>query len=122
MGRGRYVDDHGRRDDAFLVILRSPHAHASIVAIDTVAAAAMPGVLAVLTSEAEAGAGFGTFSNRIRRQRADGAPMFEPPRHLLAKGRVRHVGEAVAAIVAASEAEARDAAEQIVVEYRALPA
>ncbi len=121
-GAGRYVDDHGRPDDAFLVILRSPHPHAVIVASDTAAAASMPGVLAVLTGEAEAAAGFGTFSNRIRRERADGTPMFEPPRHLLARERVRHVGEAVAAIVATSESEARDAADHVVIEYRALSA
>jgi carbon-monoxide dehydrogenase large subunit len=121
-GCGRYVDDHRRDGAAHLVLLRSPHAHARILSVDASAARAMPGVLAALTAEDEAREGFGTFSNRIRRQRADGSPMFEPPRHLLARGTVRHVGEAVAAIIATSEAAARDATERIDITYEALPA
>jgi carbon-monoxide dehydrogenase large subunit len=78
-------------------------------------------VLAVLTGEDAAREGFGTFSSRVMRKRPDGRPNVVPPYRVLALERVRHVGDAVAAIVAETVAEAKDAAELIEVEYAALP-
>ncbi|HUA53488.1 MAG TPA: xanthine dehydrogenase family protein molybdopterin-binding subunit [Candidatus Sulfotelmatobacter sp.] len=120
-GLGRYTDDFRPTDQAALVVLRSPHAHARIVRIDTGAARAAPGVLAVLTGEDAAREGFGTFSSRVTRKRPDGRPNVVPPYRVLALERVRHVGDAVAAVVAETVAEAKDAAELIEVEYEALP-
>jgi len=119
-GRGRYTGDLRLPGEAHLAAVRSPHASARIVSIDTTAALAMPGVLCVLTGR-DLGA-LGTFPSRIRRNGADGKPMFEPPRRVLPIEAVRHVGEAVAVVVAETPALARDAAERVEVEYAALPA
>jgi CO/xanthine dehydrogenase Mo-binding subunit len=97
------------------VVLRSPHAHARIVALDAAAARAMPGVRLVLTGAELRQAGFGTLPC------PPGAPMVSPlvvpPRHALALDTVRHVGEPLALVLAASPMQARDAAEAIAVEY-----
>ncbi|HTV46259.1 MAG TPA: xanthine dehydrogenase family protein molybdopterin-binding subunit [Stellaceae bacterium] len=121
-GHGRYVDDAGRHDDARGWVLRSPHAHARIVGIDTIRAKAAPGVLAVLIGEDLRRRGLGTLMPGIRRRRRDGSPAFVCPQPLLAQGRVRYVGDPVAFIVADTLDQARDAAELIQVDYQLLPA
>jgi carbon-monoxide dehydrogenase large subunit len=122
-GLGRYTDDIRPPGQAALVVLRSPHAHARITAIDTAAARAAPGVLAVLTGADAAREGFGTFSSRVVRKRPDGkGPNVVPPYRVLALERVRHVGDAVSAVVAETVAQAKDAAELIEVAYAPLQA
>lgn len=119
-GFGRYQDDFSLPGQAYAVFVRSPHAHAAIRAIDTAAAMAGPGVLAVLTGEDVARDGLGTMAMRLQRKRPDGSPMFAPPHPGLARGRVRHVGDPLAMVVAESLAEAKDAAELVAVDYQPL--
>lgn len=121
-GNGQYVDDIDQPDAARAYFLRSPHAHARIVAIDTEAARGLPGVIAVLTAEdylADGGQavpyGFHRPVNTL------GVESFFPTRMPLAHGRVRFVGDGVALIVAETLNLARDAAELIDVTYDALP-
>lgn len=121
-GAGRYADDVHLAHAAHAVILRSPHAHARIVAIDTRAAAAMPGVLAVLTGRDAQADGLGVIPCLIPVVNRDGTGRAETPRPILAVDRVRHVGDPVAVVVAESLARAKDAAEAIVVDYAPLPA
>lgn len=119
-GQGRYTDDLSEAADGHLVFVRSPYPHARIRAVDAEAARAMPGVRTVLTGAdlADAptiavGAGF---------KRADGSDCATPPRPALARETVRYVGEAVAAVVADSLQQARDAAEAVFADYEELPA
>ena len=121
-GEGRFADDVSAPGQAHLVFLRSPHAHARIRGIDAVAAAAMPGVLAVVTGADLLRAGVKPLPSSADFRRADGSPSASPPRHALGVDSVRFVGEAVAAIVAESKHQARDAAEAIEVDYGMLPA
>jgi carbon-monoxide dehydrogenase large subunit len=121
-GRGRYTDDIALPRQSHLYVLRSPHGAARIRGIDTAPARAMPGVLAVLTGADAAADGLGTFSSQVPRKRPDGSPNFVPPYRVLALHRVHHVGEPVAAVIAESSAEARDAAEAVVVDWEILPA
>ncbi len=121
-GRGRFVDDCGGADLAHLVFVRSPHAHATITAIDGAAATAMPGVLAVLTGAELVAAGVKPLPHSTDFKRADGSPGLAPPQHALAVDVVRYVGEAVAAVVATSRPAAQAAAESIDVRYAPLPA
>ena len=120
-GLGQYTDDISLPRQTCLYVLRSPHAAARIRGIDTSGALAAPGVLAVLTGADVVAAGFGTFASRVPRKRADGSPSFVPPYRPLAVERVQHVGDPVAAIVAETLAEAKDAAELIAVDYDVLP-
>ncbi|WP_424813730.1 xanthine dehydrogenase family protein molybdopterin-binding subunit [Roseococcus sp. YIM B11640] len=119
-GRGQYTDDINRPGQAYAWILRSPHAHARIGAVDTSAAAGMPGVLAIYTSADLAGIGGLPCGWQIHSK--DGSPMAEPKHPVLAEGKVRHVGDPVAVVVAETRSQARDAAEAIQVDYQALPA
>ena len=121
-GRGRYLDDVDAPRQARAFVLRAPHAHADIVAIDAAAARAMPGVLAVLTGEELAARGLGTVRAAVPSRRADGSPGFKTPQPLLARGRVRMAGQAVAFVVAETVDLAKDAAERIAVDYAPLPA
>jgi aerobic carbon-monoxide dehydrogenase large subunit len=121
-GHGRYVDDLDLPHQAHASMLRSPHAHAEIRAIDTTAAAAAPGVLAVLTGEDLARDGIGTIPCVSVVQNRDGSAPVLPPRPAIARERVRHVGDTVAMVVAESVAAARDAAEFVAVDYAPLPA
>ena len=121
-GTGRFTNDENLPGQAHLVFLRSPHAHARIVSIDTSAARALPGVLAILTGEDVAAAGLKSLGVALPFKRPDGSDLAAPPRPILAQGLVRFVGEAVAAIIAESPAAARDAAEAIMVDYEELPA
>ncbi|HLY56783.1 MAG TPA: xanthine dehydrogenase family protein molybdopterin-binding subunit [Stellaceae bacterium] len=118
-GGGRYIDDVPEPAAAIGFVLRSPHAHARILGIETAAARAVPGVVAVYTAADLAADGVGpipamTVANR------DGSPAAAPPRLVLATDRVRHVGDQVAFIVAETMEAARDAAELVEVDYEAL--
>src|SRR6202011_4383534 len=115
-GRGRYLDDIVRPRQAHAVFLRSPHAHAVIRAIDTQAAAAAPGVIAVLTGADLAADGLGTVPCVSGLTNRDGSPAVLPPRPAMVADRVRHVGDTVAMVVAENSAAARDAAELIAVD------
>src|SRR5438270_4061442 len=121
-GEGRYSDDWNRPGQAYCWIVRSPYAHGILRGIDTEAAREVPGVLAVYTAADLAAGGIGELPARQVMNNRDGTPMLTPVRHALATDKVRHVGEAVAAVVAATLAEAKDAAEAVEVEIEPLPA
>ncbi|MDA0240410.1 MAG: xanthine dehydrogenase family protein molybdopterin-binding subunit, partial [Proteobacteria bacterium] len=120
-GKGRYTDDVKLARQAHGVFLRSPHAHADIVRIDTSAAEALPGVIAILTGADYADDKLGEVTGISPQKRRDGSPMYRPPRPALTRDRVHHVGHAVALIVAESINQAKDAAEAIDIEYAPLP-
>ena len=121
-GRGNYLDDINRRHQAYAFMLRSPHAHATIRAVDTAAALSAPSVLAVYTGADLARDGIGTIPCLSAVTNRDGSPSAMPPYPAIARDRVRHVGDTVAMVVAESIAAARDAAELIAVDYEPLPA
>jgi carbon-monoxide dehydrogenase large subunit len=121
-GGGRYVDDVSLPGMVFGYVLRSPHAHAKMNAIDTRAAAQAPGVLAVLTGADWEADGMGSLPVGSGRKRPDGSPLFAPPLPPLVQGRVRRVGDYVAFVVADSLNAAKDAAELIEIDYEILPA
>jgi carbon-monoxide dehydrogenase large subunit len=121
-GRGRFTDDVKLPFAAHGVFLRSPHAHAEIKGIETGAARAMPGVLLVLTGEDYQADGLGFVRGISPGKLRDGSPMFRPDRPGLTNDRVRHVGQAVALVIAESIDQAKDAAEAILVDYDPLPA
>jgi carbon-monoxide dehydrogenase large subunit len=121
-GQGRFTDDVFLDRQTHAVFLRSPHAHAAIRSIDASAAEAMPGVLAILTGDDYAKDGLGHVRGLSPAKRRDGSNMFRPPRPALARDKVRHLGQAVALVVAETVAQARAALESIVVDYDVLPA
>src|ERR1700737_4928386 len=94
-GRGRYLDDIGRPRQAYAFMLRSPHAHAQIRAVDTAAALSAPGVLAVYTGEDLARDGLGTIPCLSGVTNRDGSPSAVTPHPAIARDRVRHVGATV---------------------------
>ena len=121
-GLGRYSDDVGLPHEAHAVLVRSPHAHARIRAIETRGALDAPGVLAVLTAADLAADGVGNLPTDRGRKRRDGSPAFPTPRPALARERARHAGDPVALVVAGTRAQAVDAAERVRVDYEPLPA
>jgi carbon-monoxide dehydrogenase large subunit len=120
-GRGLFADDVALPHQAVLQFLRSPHPHARISSIDVAAARALPGVIAIVTGKDLVAAGVKPLVQSGDFRRADGSPTAAPPQHVLAVDVVRHAGECVAAIVAESAHQARDAAEAIDVRYEPLP-
>ena len=120
-GDGRYTDDIHIEGEAVGFILRSPHAHAEIGAIDTAVALAVPGVLAIYTAEDLARDDIGDIRCLTPMPGKGGAKQIMPPHPVLARERVRHVGDPVAFVVAETLAQARDAAELIEIDYRELP-
>ncbi len=110
-GKGKYTADISVKDQTFAAFARSSVAHGRINSIDIAAAEAMPGVLAVLTGEDFAEVG-GNPAGWLITSR-DGEPMKEPKRSPLAIGKVRHVGDAYAAVIAETAAQARDAVEAL---------
>jgi carbon-monoxide dehydrogenase large subunit len=114
-GGGRYVADHQPAGALHAVVVRSPHAHARF-ALDASKVRAMPGVRLVLTGEDTAGLGPLPMQAAI-----DGVDIWSPPHAVLAKDEVRHVGDAVAFVVADTLEQARDAAEALEVEWQPLP-
>jgi len=121
-GLGRYVDDVAVVGLARAYVLRSPHAHARIRAISTDRARTLPGVLLVLTGSDRELRALGLQRPWHARKRRDGSPAFISPQPLLARARVRYVGDPVALIVAQTLAQAKDAAEAIEIDYEPLPA
>jgi aerobic carbon-monoxide dehydrogenase large subunit len=123
-GKGTYTDDINRPGQLQAYLLRSPHAHAEIASIDTAKAKAAPGVAAIFTGAdlQIADKPLGGLPCGWLITSKDGSPMKEPPRPLLAQGKVRHVGDPVAVVVAATRAEAEAAAELVEIGYRELPA
>ncbi len=121
-GAGRYVADWNLPGQAYGYFLRSDRPHAEIVSIDASAALAMPGVVAVLTGEDIAAAGYGSLTAAAPMKGRGGAELRRPNHPMLAQRRVRYVGEPVALIVAESAALAQDAAEAVTVEFHDLPA
>ena len=121
-GQGRYLDDLAFDGVTYAVVLRSPHAHAEIRAIDSAAAKTMPGVLALLTAADAQADGLKPLLPYIDANTVTGEPFAFMPQPLLAEGKVRYVGEPVALIIAESRDQALDAAEQVAVDYVPLPA
>jgi len=121
-GRGRYVADIDLVRQAYAVFAFSPHAHARIRSIEKTAAEQMPGVFAVLTGEDWAADGLGTLDPEVMAEDMGGPAGIRTKRPPLAQGRVRYVGERVAVVIAATEPEAREAAELVSVDYEILPA
>jgi carbon-monoxide dehydrogenase large subunit len=121
-GEGRYTDDVNLADQVYAVMVRSKIAHGVLKGIDTKAASAMPGVLAILTHADLEAAGFGPLKCPMNIPQRDGSPMKTPPRPSLAKGKVRFVGEAVACVVAGTAVQAKDAAEAVELDIEELPA
>jgi carbon-monoxide dehydrogenase large subunit len=120
-GRGQYVDDVAPAGTAWCAFVRSPHAHARIRDLSTSAAAAMPGVLLVLTAEHWRRAGLGELTVVHPMPFSDGRPMNGAPRPAFASGKVCHVGDIVAAVIAESRFAAEDGAEAVAVDYEPLP-
>jgi carbon-monoxide dehydrogenase large subunit len=121
-GEGRYTDDINLAGQVHAVMVRSKIAHGVLKGIDTQAARAMPGVLAVLTHADLDAAGFGPLKCEMNIPDRDGKPMKTPPRPSLARGKVRYVGEAVACVVAETAVQAKDAAEAVELDIEELPA
>ena len=121
-GRGNYMDDFKRGDDSSAHFVRSPHAHANIKSVDTKAALASPGVVAILTGEDLAADEIGSLICGWNVASKDGSDMKAPAHPALAKDRVRYVGDAVAIVIAETKEQARDGAEKVVVDYDVLAA
>ena len=121
-GAGQYTDDVVMPRQTFAVFLRSPYAHARIKSIDTTKASQADGVVRIFTGADLAEAKVGGLPCGWLIHSKDGSPMKEPPHPVLAQGKVRHVGDQVAMVVAESILQAKDAAELIDVEYDELPA
>jgi carbon-monoxide dehydrogenase large subunit len=119
-GTGQYTNDVSMPRQTCAYFLRSPHAHAAIRSIDVVKAKTLPGVVEIFTGADLTGVNGLPCGWLITG--TDGKPMNEPPHPVLAQGKVRYVGDAVALVIAESIAEAKDAAEQIGVDYDVLPA
>lgn len=120
-GAGCFVADVTLPGELHCVLVRSPHAHADILKIDSAPALRMPGVVAVFTGDDMAADNVGPMAPLWAIKSADGKPMAEPPRWALARGRVRHGGEAVAVVIAETREQASDAADALEIEYRPLP-
>ena len=126
-GEGRFADDFNGLGQAHAAFVRSPHAHADVLAIDAAPAKAVAGVLAVFTGHDLAADGVGGIPTLIAERGGnirsrDGSPFAEPTWLALATDRARHVGEPIAMVVATTPAQARDGAEAVVVRYAARPA
>src|SRR5271165_1774625 len=121
-GHGNYTDDINRPGQLHAFIRRSDRPHAKISSIDTAAAAKAPGVAAVYTGADMAADNIGGLPCGWQIHNKDGSPMAEPPHPVIAVGKVRHVGDPVAVVVAETKQAAKDAAELIVIDYQDLPA
>ncbi|MEO0746291.1 MAG: xanthine dehydrogenase family protein molybdopterin-binding subunit, partial [Pseudomonadota bacterium] len=119
-GAGNYTDDINLAGQAYVHFLRSDVAHGTLKTIDTAAAAAMPGVVRIFTGTDFEGVGGIPCGWQVTSK--DGNVMQEPAHPVMAQGKVRHVGEPIAAVVAETPEQARDAAEAIVVAIDELPA
>jgi carbon-monoxide dehydrogenase large subunit len=128
-GKGRFTDDFTMDGQAYAAMVRSPHPHTRILSIDTAAARSLPGVLGIFTGADCLADGLLPIPHSplpstrtdLKLAAPDKGKVFIGPHHLLATDRARHVGEAVAMVVAESKAQALDAAEAVVVDYEPLP-
>jgi len=120
-GRGTYTSDRNLPGQVHAVFLRADRAHARILAIDTAAALAMPGVLRVLTGEDIKAAGINSLPTQLPSNGRDGQPLLKPYRPALALGKVRFVGEPVVCLIAQTLRQAQDAVEAVQVDYEDLP-
>jgi carbon-monoxide dehydrogenase large subunit len=121
-GKGRYTADIDRPGQAYAAFVRSPHAHARIKAIDSKAATAMPGVLAVLTGTELVADKIGNLICGWLIHSKDGSPMKMAPHPALAHEKACHVGDPVAVVVAETLRQAKDAAEKVRCDFEVLPA
>jgi len=121
-GAGQYTDDIVLPQQTYGVFVRSPHAHARLGKIDVEAARGAPGVIAVFTGADLAAEKVGGLPCGWLIHSTDGSPMREPPHPVLATGKVRHVGDPVALVIAETAKTAKDAAELVTVDYDLLPA
>ena len=119
-GAGNYTDDININGQAYVHFLRSDVAHGKITSLDTSAAEAMPGVVKIFTGADFEGVGGIPCGWGVTDRNGD--PQAEPPHPILAQGKVRYVGDRIAAVVADSAEQARDAAEAIDVDIEELPA
>ena len=128
-GRGHFSDDFTLPGQAYMAVVRSPYPHARILRIETQQASALPGVIGILTGSDCAADGLSPIPhNPVPQTRYDmkltgpgGGPIFIGPQMLLPSDKVRHVGEAIAIVVAETAAQAQDAAEAVTVDYQELP-
>ncbi len=120
-GRGNYVSDITRPNMTWAAFSRSPHAHAKLTGIDSAPALQIPGVLLVLTGEDLKADGIGTIPCGWGITGRDGQPMKEPAHPALAQGKVRHVGDPVAMVVAETREAAMQGVEALSVSYEPLP-
>jgi carbon-monoxide dehydrogenase large subunit len=118
-GRGHYTDDINRPGQTYAYIRRSDRPHARIASIDTAAAQSSPGVVAVYTSADLAAIGGLPCGWQIHSK--DGSAMAEPKHPVLAEGKVRHVGDPIAVVIAETREQAKDAAEKINISFEDLP-
>jgi carbon-monoxide dehydrogenase large subunit len=121
-GTAQYTDDVALPGQAYAVFVRSPHAHASIRSISLDKAKKAPGVVGAFTGADLAAAKVGGLPCGWLITDVNGQPMKEPPHPPLAQGKVRHVGDHVAVVIAETPEQARDAAEMVEVDYQVLPA
>src|ERR1700741_1488448 len=121
-GKGQYTDDISRPGETRAMFVRSPHAHARIKKVDTAAAKAMPGVLAVLTGAELANDKIGNLICGWMIPSKDGSPMKMSAHPAIAAGKACYVGDPVAVVVAETLAQARDTAEKVKIDYAVLPA
>ncbi len=120
-GHGRFTDDVNLEGQTYLALVRSPHAHAEVNSIDVAAAREAPGVLGVFTAQDLDAAGLRDIPCLAPMKNRQGERAATPGHPILARGRVRHVGDPVAAVVAETPAAAREAAELVEVDYESLP-
>ncbi len=121
-GGGTYTDDINRPHQTHAYIVRSPHAHAKILKVDSAKAAKAPGVVAIFTGADYAASGKGGLPCGWQVHSKDGTPMAEPPHPPLVADVVRHVGDQVAVVIAETREQAREAAELLDIQYQELPA
>src|SRR5260221_1180744 len=121
-GKGKHTDDFNLPGQAYAWIVRSTHAHGILRGIDTPPAKTMPGVLGVWTGADLAAANYGPYTCGLPLKSRDGTPLLQTNRTALMTDKVRYVGDPVAFVVAGTLAQARDAAEAVVVDIDPLPA
>ena len=122
IGNGRYVDDISLAHECYACVLLSPHASARILSIDASSAREMPGVIDVVTGEDAEAAALADMGPLFMPEDMGGPKGFRTKRPVLARDRVRCVGDRVAMVIAETLSQARDAAEAIIIEYESLPA
>jgi len=121
-GKGNYTDDINRPGQLHAYLKRSDRPHARINSINIAAAQAAPGVVAVFTGADMAADNIGGLPCGWQIHNKDGSPMAEPPHPVLAQGKVRHVGDPIAVVIAETRQQAKDAAELLDIDMTDLPA